>query len=301
MTQLRGMSEEKSKQFWLLRRYLRQRHIDPALNFRVLRYVEYAVGQQSDLVPEGRVWILKYLSSQLRNELTFAVSFSCLNGHPLFDRTTQVSPDVMIRLSSTALSQHSLAVGDVLFYAGGESNHMYMLVTGDAQYIKAVDAALEDEFMTVSGGQWTCEVALWVADWVNVGTCYAVNVCTIVHIDKVQFADTVRKDPPAWEVISGYARNYLDWLNRKTRGELSDFVEHHEMLEVAEELLYKTFGRGRSMKSMKRGTIAPGALKNLRKTIVSTSKSRKTRVGTSKSRQTMKSSGKVIPFSNIGG
>merc|ERR1719163_1778554 len=78
MTQLRNLEGDKSKQFWLLRRYLRQNGINTNLSWRILRYVEFACGEQKNLVPESKIWVLQLLTHQLRHELNYAVSFSIL-------------------------------------------------------------------------------------------------------------------------------------------------------------------------------------------------------------------------------
>lgn len=79
MSQLRNMKAEKSKQFWLLRHYLKQQRVPRDLCFRVpwphgerrgdevLRYVEYATNNVNERVPEGRITILSCLTDQLRS------------------------------------------------------------------------------------------------------------------------------------------------------------------------------------------------------------------------------------------
>lgn len=236
MTQLRGMSEEKSKQFWLLRRYLRQRGIDAQLCFRVLRYIEYSLQSQKDLVSEQRIWVLSHLSSQLRDELNFEVSFSCMNNHPLFVRQSCVADDMMSRLSRTALSQQSLAPGDLLFSAGTQATHMHMMVTGVLHYVKAQDFLAEEEPNEVCAGDWACEVALWTA-WTCVGTCRAVQECRLVQIEAISYGEAVKKDAAVWSLVARYARNYLKWLNARQRGALTDAAKKDAMLTLMDSFL----------------------------------------------------------------
>merc|ERR1719311_1785666 len=91
MTQLRNMQSDGVKQFWLLRRYLRQQGVPQELQLRVIKYVEYVVKSQRQLVPRKRVEVLSYLSEQLTAELQCEVDFRPLLRHPLLECAWQTS------------------------------------------------------------------------------------------------------------------------------------------------------------------------------------------------------------------
>lgn len=226
MTQLRGMQDDKTKQFWLLRRYLRQHGIQPLLNFRVLRYLEYASREQKAWVSESRVQVLKLLSDQLRDELAYVVSYSCMMLHPLFERTSSHAHAglTMHRLSSSALSQELLAVSDRLFVAGGKASHMRIVVSGSLTYAKA-DEGKEHEAL-VERDDWLCEQTLWTT-WVHLGQAKASTECKLVTIKMDPFIEVVRKDLIAWAQAAFYASNYVQWLNTIMRSSLSD-VHHND-------------------------------------------------------------------------
>merc|ERR1719433_1246222 len=46
LTQLRSMSEDSHKQFWMLRRYLKHNRVSTALSVRIQRYLEHAWQRQ---------------------------------------------------------------------------------------------------------------------------------------------------------------------------------------------------------------------------------------------------------------
>ena len=49
--QIYDMHTESERQFWLLRRFLRQQSVPFNLSFRILRYLEHASTAQEELVP----------------------------------------------------------------------------------------------------------------------------------------------------------------------------------------------------------------------------------------------------------
>merc|ERR1719468_417353 len=80
-SQLRSMTEDASKQFWILRRYLKHNHVPIILSCRIQRYLEHAWKRQRSSVSEPKLCSL--LSEQLANELKCARSLPHLLVHPL--------------------------------------------------------------------------------------------------------------------------------------------------------------------------------------------------------------------------
>ncbi|CAE7883635.1 KCNH6 [Symbiodinium microadriaticum] len=139
MSQLRNMQADRSKQFWLLRRYLKQQKVPMDLCFRVLRYTEYATSTSHDRVPEGRITILSSLTEQLRNELTFYTHYRNLKKHPVFLQVAgmneaRISDVCLQSMSAQTLSSMDLAAGDPLFSLVDASKHMFFIETGAIRY-----------------------------------------------------------------------------------------------------------------------------------------------------------------------
>lgn len=238
MTQLRNMSEDKSKQFWLLRRYLRQRNINKSLSFRILRYLEYACREQKDMVPESKVYILGYLSMQLRHELQYEVSFSSMMTHPLFERARIHSQVTMNQLASVALKQTSLALAETLFTIGIDATHMFIVSTGTLNYLQSSDVHLlgveesGEDNSKVTKDDFICEASLWVK-WVHLGFLRAASDVRLVAIDVTEFTNVVARDPVALSLACAYADQYVAWLNGRPCGKLTDIVHKDEGVELA--------------------------------------------------------------------
>eukprot|EP00928_Gymnodinium_smaydae_P026929 TRINITY_DN20989_c0_g1_i1.p1 TRINITY_DN20989_c0_g1~~TRINITY_DN20989_c0_g1_i1.p1 ORF type:complete len:918 (-),score=134.97 TRINITY_DN20989_c0_g1_i1:176-2929(-) len=223
MAQLRTMSEDKSKQFWLLRRYLRQRRIDSNLSFRILRYVEYACQANSSSVPEAKVWVLKLLSAQLRDELQYQVSFSCLLQHPFFLRASLIATATMNRLAGQALSTIQLAAGDTRFTSGIPATEMITVSCGTLQYAKIGEEAeaLLGRCTVVDKGSWICEAVLWT-EWFHLGSLQATSEVSLVAVDRKAFEEAFSRDPLAHSMANEYAEAFVAWLNKTPRNMLSD-------------------------------------------------------------------------------
>lgn len=72
LAQLRGMTENRARQFWELRRHLRKNHVSITLSARIQKYAEHVLESQEDNVPAKDVKLLSVLSEQLRSELECA-------------------------------------------------------------------------------------------------------------------------------------------------------------------------------------------------------------------------------------
>eukprot|EP00913_Durusdinium_trenchii_P006602 g6201.t1 len=129
MTQLRNMqdgAEDKSKQFWLLRRYLLQKKVPQDLTFKVLRYTEYATSRSGEAIPEHRITILSLLTKQLQSELRFVTHFG-----------TWASPRTS---TGKALVSKALASQDPLFELVDPALCMYFVDQGQVQYCQGQSA-----------------------------------------------------------------------------------------------------------------------------------------------------------------
>eukprot|EP00747_Dinoflagellata_sp_TGD_P217756 gnl/TRDRNA2_/TRDRNA2_90114_c2_seq1.p1 gnl/TRDRNA2_/TRDRNA2_90114_c2~~gnl/TRDRNA2_/TRDRNA2_90114_c2_seq1.p1 ORF type:complete len:521 (+),score=82.44 gnl/TRDRNA2_/TRDRNA2_90114_c2_seq1:198-1565(+) len=236
MMQLRNMGSENSRQFWLLRRYLRQQGVPNSLTFRVLRYLEYACSSQEEEIPESRLTVLQLLSEQLQEELRYQVSFAAILKHPLFNVMHLVSDVASRGLAGAAFSRKSLSSGDVLFTPKTTATHMYFVVTGELSY-KCYSQPGESK-VTLKAHDWLVEAALWVA-WRHRGQARALTDCQIIWVDVNIFADVICKNDAWAPMVVDYARAYIAYLNELEIEDLSDVTgTSHEDFARTERFLH---------------------------------------------------------------
>lgn len=245
MTQLRNMQEDKSKQFWLLRRYLLQKKVPQELNFKVLRYTEYATSRSGEAIPEHRITILNVLTKQLQSELRFVTHFGCVKQHGFFKLVCVMNESILHLMSSgKALVLKALASQDPLFEVVDPPFCMYFVEQGQIQYTQGQSGALASgtfapnsfeseaflptdpdlvmpaaptEAGTVIGkGGHLCEIALW-AHWKHVGSARAIHESNIVQVIAKGFADCIRRDPAVDSMAVMYARMFVKMVNDPDR------------------------------------------------------------------------------------
>jgi len=245
MTQLRNMQEDKSKQFWLLRRYLLQKKVPQELNFKVLRYTEYATSRSGEAIPEHRITILNVLTKQLQSELRFVTHFGCVRQHGFFRLVCVMNESILHLMSSgKALVLKALASQDPLFEIVDPPFCMYFVEQGQIQYTQAQSGVLAsgtfapssfesegflptdpDVLMpatpmeggtAIGKGGNLCEIALW-AHWKHVGSARAVYESNIVQVIAKGFADCIRRDPAVDSMAAMYARMFVKMVNDPDR------------------------------------------------------------------------------------
>ena len=245
MTQLRNMQEDKSKQFWLLRRYLLQKKVPQELNFKVLRYTEYATSRSGEAIPEHRITILNVLTKQLQSELRFVTHFGCVKQHGFFRLVCVMNESILHLMSSgKALVLKALASQDPLFEVVDPPFCMYFVEQGQIQYTQGQSGALAsgtfapntfesegflpadpDVLMpatpteagtAIGKGGNLCEIALW-AHWKHVGSARAVYESNIVQVIAKGFADCIRRDPAVDSMAAMYARMFVKMVNDPDR------------------------------------------------------------------------------------
>mmetsp|Transcript_36630 Transcript_36630/g.84460 ORF Transcript_36630/g.84460 Transcript_36630/m.84460 type:complete len:684 (+) Transcript_36630:30-2081(+) len=229
MSQLRNMQADRSKQFWLLRRYLKQQKVPMDLCFRVLRYVEYATSTSHDRVPEGRITILSALTEQLRNELTFFTHYRNLKTHPVFNQIAGANQAILNRMSGHSLSSIELAAGDPLFSLVDAARHMFFLQGGVVRY-SLQDTAKRDmakrrtvteliaedvdpnSTAVLTKDDYLCEVVMW-STWSHVGVAKAIAEASVIRVEVTTFCELVQKDPELRELLTLYAHRFVEHLS----------------------------------------------------------------------------------------
>eukprot|EP00929_Paragymnodinium_shiwhaense_P120671 TRINITY_DN92675_c0_g1_i1.p1 TRINITY_DN92675_c0_g1~~TRINITY_DN92675_c0_g1_i1.p1 ORF type:complete len:995 (+),score=188.88 TRINITY_DN92675_c0_g1_i1:128-3112(+) len=240
MTQLRNLNDASWKDLWLLRRYLKQRKVPSELSFRILRYIEFACAQRKDLIQEGSVAGLALLSDRLRTELSFYSSYLCIQAHPLFEYMRAVVPDLLHALSMHGFSKIRLAAQDLLFAEFQTATAMYVVESGQLEYIKTRDLD-EDDLLNqgslfLDSGDWASEMALWTK-WTYRGELRAMSECELIAIDAEGFAKMALDDVRAWDIIVSYAMQYMDWINTVPSKEVVDIGVGDDMHSLLEAFL----------------------------------------------------------------
>lgn len=230
MLQLWTLWNEERRQFWLLRRYLRDANISSSLAMRVECYLEFIWRREQRDVQEQQVQLLSRLSDPLQNELKHESFAPHLRSHALFSALCD-STKVFLK----ACAACALAPGDLHFCCGEEAASMTFITNGTLQYHRGSDTGSEHEDLNSGDGvvthmqeafegEWVSEAALWVP-WTHVGDITAETVCQLIAIDAKVFGEGVSCNAHVGPVVYKYARRFIDKLNEVSQEELSDLLE----------------------------------------------------------------------------
>merc|ERR1711966_117951 len=148
-----------------------------------------------------------------------------LNFHPFLAKLCVFSNVTVQRLSNSALEHKLLAEGDRLFLPGEAATHMYIVVKGKFRYTKMTSSGQTVTEDVDNGEDWIAEPVLWTESWLHRGLLMAVEESDNLMIDARKFCDMVKLNPQAYLFTSGYARNFLDWLNEESLDALSDISQ----------------------------------------------------------------------------
>jgi hypothetical protein len=234
MTTLRSMSNEVTREFWLLRRYLKQRNIDHDLRRRVCKFLEFQVMGKPRRVERGQLTILDKLSDDLSDELRHADHWPVVEQHPCFQLLQGEEHARCQRICGLCLSPHVWAESEVVFRFGDEGRFMYFLKEDETWGLKGscmdFRHGLEGEKEPICEGKWISEAVLWT-DWRHLGELKCNHTCDLITVDPNEFAEAVRHHPRAWFLTREYGYLFLHWLNSLEGADVSD-------------LLYDDFFRG---------------------------------------------------------
>jgi len=237
LTQLRSMQEDTTKQFWNLRRYLKQNKVPLTLASRIQRYLEHAWQSQQENISLQNIKIMKLLSEQLHCELQCELSVPHLSVHPLFRRLYDVSNVTMHRLANTAIRRKPLARNDILFISGEKATNMYIVVAGRLQYHKS-DSSGDDHHEWVDKGEdWIAEPVLWTPMWLHLGNLTAVTECDLLLVDPKSFSEVFVLNPHAYTLASNYAQRFLMWLESLGADSLTDICQGEEVGPLVESFI----------------------------------------------------------------
>jgi len=220
LTQLRSMQEDTAKQFWNLRRFLKQNKVPPKLSLRVQKHLEHAYSQKKEHLPMKSILLFQLLSEQLRAELLAAISVPPMLSHPLFKHFHDTSKVTLHRLANSAISRKQLAIGDKLFYPGEKAREMYFPAVGRLQYWKETENYKHSEIVDTDE-DWIAEPVLWTAAWYHLGVLVALIPSDMLIVSAKEFAAVIKQNPQALIIARRYARRFMNW-----------FIEHEPMSDI---------------------------------------------------------------------
>jgi hypothetical protein len=271
ITRITTMRGNEVRQFWLLRRYLRELRISRPLYLRVQRHCEYAWQRQSQTVQAQDVQLLSFLSTTLRDDIKAETFVRPLSLHPFIARVQHC-----VRNFVDALSVLDLAKGDLVFALGERASEMYCVIRGECAYWEGIDPEEAEPYVIgkhmdeddtesnsssssknssdvspVVEGDFVSEPALWT-HWDHLGYMDAITVSQLADINAEAFVSVVRQSVSAWLACKQYARSFLFELNATSNMELSDVIDRalsHRAAAAAGELSLTTVRVGSSVAS----------------------------------------------------
>lgn len=237
LTQLRLMSENSSREFWNLRRYLKQHNVPKVLSLRVQKYLEHAWARQTTVLSMNDIKIFGLLSEQLHNELQSAMCLPSLSVHPMFKHLSNVSCTTIHRLVQQAISRKQVAVNDNLFYPDECATHMYIVTLGRLRYIKT-DPELGDLSESVDSNEdWISEPVLWTPTWIHMGQLMALRESELIMMEWKKFGQVMSLNPQVLQMACQYAKNFLTWLCSVDVRELSDISQGEDVSDMVRQFL----------------------------------------------------------------
>jgi len=236
LTQLRSMQESMSKQFWTLRCYLKQNRVSIALAARVQRYLEHAWKNQQENIATDKIPLFSSLSDQLRSELQCEIFVPQLSVHPLLEHLSHESNVTMGRLADNAISRKVFALNDTLFIPGEDATHMSFVRTGKLEYTMVDCNGTPHNEWVDNTEDWIAEPVLWLSSWAHVGRLTATMECELLHVDPVKFSSIIHLNPPAFQIVSLYARNFAQWIN-SPEAAMNDICQGEEVGPRVREMM----------------------------------------------------------------
>lgn len=277
MTSLRNMRGDEMKQFWLLRRYLRQKGVGTDLKCRILKFLEYKANTQQKDVQTSNIRVLQWMSDPLQNELQHELMHKSLMFHPFFEYLQEHMEVVVHRLcragkpgSPGALGSQPLAAFDVVFHPGDAASKMYFIKSGDLGYempnLESLDPAPKIN-------EWASEAVLWMPWW-HRGKLYASSTSDMLVLDPNAFAKVMRMHPRPWNYARRYAEQFLEMCLMLPPGKLCDIMR--EMDEVFYKVVVSTsdkFTGNGDLGGMSQALLASKGLESLRIDVIGNSRS----------------------------
>jgi len=259
---LQNQSKDKSRQFWLLRKYLRQSDIPNVLTLRVLRYLEFMSSQSNQRVDEASLVILHNLPENLMQELKCAVNYGpLLRGHPLFVHMCNNARQVVGKLSTSALATESYGEEEHVFRRAAISTKMFWTASGRLLYFKRGEHEAR-----VRSGDWMCETCLWTT-WLHRADLVVTSQCTLVSVDHKVFCDLCLDNFAVAQLMAEYAVLFVEWLNAVPKPCLTDMMEHKKSVNLADRFVNRALRVLQEKHEEQEGIVATGFASGPRRSI----------------------------------
>lgn len=223
MTALRNMSSDEMKQFWLLRRYLKQKHISRELSDRIEKFLEFHCVHSASTVEPSKVKLLANVSGQLQLELASEMSAPLLQSHRFFNQLRDTVPTVMFRICHLAIKQFTYASQDIVFQSDEEALFMYFVKSGAFDY-KVDQRNLDNK---IQHPCWAGEAVLWT-NWTHRGLLEASIPSEMVAVNPDEFSKVMRMHSKTWKLGRAYGREFVTFMNLIARSCLTDIVFQFE-------------------------------------------------------------------------
>jgi hypothetical protein len=220
ITAMRNLKNESTKDFWLLRRYLKQNGVPELTTLRVVKYLEFQVEHRGGHVAADRVPLLNWLSSPLQNLLAYNMKRHHIEHHPFFNMIVGTMEPVMLTLSQSTLEVQSFAAHDMVFTGGDIGERMYFVRVGTGKgalkYTRTVFTKVEklpDKPRDVEPSSWVAEAVLWTADWRHLGIFKVAHPCTLISLEPARFAEAMHQHSRSWNYAKTYGAKFIQWLD----------------------------------------------------------------------------------------
>jgi hypothetical protein len=260
MVQLESSKDEMSKQLWLVRRFFHQKKVPRSLAYRTLHYLEYKVATTEAAVTEARLEVLAMLSDSLSLELKFSVSFTMLRQYPPIEAAERMSDHMLYRIAGVACCSKHFAKEDNIFKFGLVSAHMHYSA-GNLIYTKKDRPHPID----VESGDWLVEQTLWVDGWTCRGSAVATAETEVIQIDGKILAERAHDDAQLWSLMTGYAEQFLNWLQETEPQSWTDFFFCDTSRAVSQDLVSAAVARIAEERERERKRLQ-GSVKKSRRT-----------------------------------
>eukprot|EP00930_Biecheleria_cincta_P103987 TRINITY_DN96114_c0_g1_i1.p1 TRINITY_DN96114_c0_g1~~TRINITY_DN96114_c0_g1_i1.p1 ORF type:complete len:694 (-),score=109.19 TRINITY_DN96114_c0_g1_i1:45-2096(-) len=234
LTQLRSMSEQMTKDFWLLRRFLKKNDVERTLALRITRFVEHAYARQQKTMAMSQVKVLNILSKQLMEELQCSINLPHMKIHPLFKFLSTYSVITMNRVAKDSVSRRHIARGDTLFQADERAACLYFVASGRIRYVRLINDKEVEEYVD-SGEDWMSEPILWTAGWFHVGEAKAHTDSELLMISPKSFEEILSLVKTVAAIVSEYGRRFMAYV--ESNESLNDVVQGDEVGELIRDLI----------------------------------------------------------------
>lgn len=237
IAQLRNIRNVESRQFWMLRRYLRDWSVSSQLSGKILSYCEFAYENSVRRVQSVDVALLRLLSTQIEAELKHETLSMHLRGHAFFRRCRSDA-----RFFSKALTSSFVARDETVFHFGARGALVVFLTHGDLDYTpgppkdemvdndkdndnESVCSIAWDEVpaVRVRPGEWVAEPALWTR-WLHCGDLNSVLECELITVDTKAFGGCFNSLSETRVIAVAYAAAFVQRLNEVEEEWLSDLT-----------------------------------------------------------------------------